>query len=586
MSENQLSGPTLDPGFIRRPDEMATMPPSSKAEINAALAELQAKKDAWVNLDLRERLAILNQILEDLWAVAGQWVSVSVEAKGTGGNAYAEAEEWAMFSAVLRNVRLLGKSLRAIEKHGCPLIPGPITTRPSGQIVAQVFPQGRFDRFLLPGTTAEVWMRPDLSLDDIQDTQARLYQGEIQGGKVALVLGAGNASMLVPTDFLYKLFVEGQVVVLKLNPVNAYLGPVLKQGFQSLIEGGFLRIIYGGVEEGSYLCHHAVVDEIHMTGSDKTFEDIVFGPGPEGAVRKAERRPLIDKRFTGELGNVTPVIVLPGMWGEADIASQGAKLATWLVINAGFNCLTPRVIVQWANWGQRQALDEAINASLAQVETRKAYYPKAGQRMEKFLSAHPDANQFGSAQGDHLPWTFITDVDPHNPDDICFKNEAFCGLFAETALEANSPEEFIQRAVSFANQTLWGNLTATIIAHPDSLEDEQMAAVIDRAVADLRYGMVLINQFAGLGFLAMTTTWGAYPGNDIYDIQSGTGVTSNILMFEHAQKSVVKSPFRLSPDPFSLTSRTVREFGQKLADIQYKPTIWKLPGFMWTALRS
>ena len=157
-------------------------------------------------------------------------------------------------------------------------------------------------------------MQPGVSVEEMYDSQARFYRDGGDGGKVTLVLGAGNVSMLVPSDFLYKLFVEGQVVILKLNPVNTYLGPVLNAGFRSLIEGGYLRIVYGGVEEGSYLCHHAAVDEIHMTGSDKTYEDIVFGSGVEGARRKAAHEPLIQKRFTAELGNVTPVIVLPGPW--------------------------------------------------------------------------------------------------------------------------------------------------------------------------------------------------------------------------------------------------------------------------------
>ncbi len=244
------------------------------------------------------------------------------------------------------------------------------------------------------------------------------------------------------------------------------------------------------------------------------------------------------------------------------------------------------MIVQWANWTHREALNRAIADALSQVPPRPAYYPRAMQRMEMFLSAHPDAKQFGHAEGNCLPWTFITEVDPGNPNDICFRNEAFCGLFAETALEASSAEEFLHQAVEFANETLWGNLTATIIAHPDSLKDTNLLAALDHAVANLRYGMVLINQFAGLGFFAMTATWGAYPGNDIYDIQSGIGVTSNVLMFEHPEKSVVRSPFKLSPDPFALTSRTVREFAKKMADIQYNPTVLKLPGFLLTVLRS
>lgn len=586
MVENRIGKQGLDQGFIRRPVEVGVLSRSSKKEIDEALNILQKNKNAWVTLDLSERIAMLDQIREDLRAVADEWVAVSVKAKGTRGNKYAEAEEWAFVAYVLRNIRLLGKSLRAIRKYGRPLIPGPIVTRPNGQIVAQVFPQSWFDKLMLPGTTAEVWMQPNLTLDEIYDKQAPLYQGRNGTGKVALVLGAGNASMLVPTDFLYKLFVEGQVVVLKLNPVNDYLGPVLGKGFQRLIDYGYLRIVYGGVAEGSYLCHHTAVDEIHTTASDKTYEDIVFGTGLEGAKRKAEQRPLIHKRFTAELGNITPIIILPGMWSDADITSQGALLARWLVINAGFNCLTPRVILQWANWKHRKALNEAIANALSQIKTRPAYYPRAKQRMDLFLSAHPEAKQFGTAEGDHLPWTFISGVDPDNTEDVCFRNEAFCGLFAETALEARSAEEFLHQAVEFANKTLWGNLTATIVVHPDSLKDKLLAAALDHAVANLRYGMVLINQFAGLGFFAMTTTWGAYPGNDIYDIQSGIGVTSNVLMFEYPEKSVVRSPFRLSMDPFALTSRTVREFAKRMADIQFRPTVLKLPGFLWTILRS
>jgi hypothetical protein len=258
-----------------------------------------------------------------------------------------------------------------------------------------------------------------------------------------------------------------------------------------------------------------------------------------------------------------------------------------LVINSGFNCLTPRVIIQWAGWPQREALNQAIGEVLSAVPTRKAYYPQARERHSAFISAHPHASLYGTADNpDHLPWTFITGLDPDNSEDICFRKEAFCGLFSETVIEASNVERFLARAVAFANETLWGNLTATIVVHPRTLKDKESAAALDRAIGGLRYGMILLNQFAGLGFFAITTTWGAYPGNDIYDIQSGIGVTSNTLMFEHPQKSVVKSAFMLSPDPFAVTSRTITEFAKRLANLQYKPSFWKVPGYLWSALRS
>ena len=54
--------------------------------------------------------------------------------------------------------------------------------------------------------------------------------------RVALVLGAGNVASIGPLDVVHKLFVEGQVALLKLNPVNEYLGPFFEEAFADLIE--------------------------------------------------------------------------------------------------------------------------------------------------------------------------------------------------------------------------------------------------------------------------------------------------------------------------------------------------------------
>ena len=46
-----------------------------------------------------------------------------------------------------------------------------------------------------------------------------------------LVLGAGNVSSIPATDTISKVFQEGQVVLLKMNPVNEYLGPIFERLF-------------------------------------------------------------------------------------------------------------------------------------------------------------------------------------------------------------------------------------------------------------------------------------------------------------------------------------------------------------------
>jgi hypothetical protein len=179
----------------------------------------------------------------------------------------------------------------------------------------------------------------------------------------------------------------------------------------------------------------------------------------------------------------------------------------------------------------------------------------------------------------------IPDVNPEDTNDICFRREAFCGLFAETALDAPSAASFIERAVEFANQTLWGTLCATIIVHPKSLRDPSIAAAVDQAISDLQYGTVSLNMLVYFSGYFMGSPWGGFPGHDIYDIQSGIGKTANMLMFDRAQKSVVRAPFRRL-DPLTIKSKRPAEFGRELAAFEACPSWRKLPSLVWTALRS
>src|SRR6266567_6281286 len=278
---------TTHQGSPQFPAVAGSIPPSTKETMDAALQALQEHKDAWVALSNHERIAILDKLINDFETIAPRWVAVSLQAKILAEDSPIAGEEWAAgVWPVLKNLRQLRNSLSNIEAYGHPKIPGHIKTRPDGQVVAQVFPQTTYDRIFFMGVSAEIWMEPGVTAEELPKTQALVYQEPRPSGKVALVLGAGNVASIGPMDILYKLFVEDQVVLLKTNPVNAYLGPLTEEGFHALIEAGFLRVTYGGAAEGAYLCNHAGIDEIHIMGSDKTFEAIVFGLGSEGAARK------------------------------------------------------------------------------------------------------------------------------------------------------------------------------------------------------------------------------------------------------------------------------------------------------------
>ncbi len=571
------------------PAAVGSVPPSTRDEMDTAVQSLQSHKNEWVALPIKQRIALLDRLIADFAAIAPRWVAACARAKGIAEDSPLVGEEWGAGAwPVLKNMRLLRQALVAIEAHGRPRIPGPVRTRPDGQVIAQVFPQTIYDRLFFMGITAEVWMEPGVTAADLPQTQALAYRDKQHEGKVALVLGAGNVASIGPMDILYKLFVEDQVVVYKANPVNAYLGPLMAEGLRALVEPGFLGLVYGGVEEGAYLCNHPGIDEVHITGSDKTFEAIVFGTGAEGAKRKAERRPVLTRRVTAELGNVSPVIVVPGSWSASDLAYQAEHIDSMLTNNAGFNCNATRVIIQHAGWPQREQLLQQVRQVLARVPLRSAYYPGARERQQTFVAAHPESEQIGTPTQGQLPWTLVAGLDPARADDVCFTTEAFCGLFAETALEAGSVPEYIDRAVAFCNEDVWGTLNATILVHSSSLKDPAIAAAVERAVASLRYGTVGVNYWAGTGFVLGTTPWGAFPDHEIYDIQSGTGVVHNTLMFSRPQKSVLRGPFRSMPTPpwFATRGRAARAAFRQLTAFEAAPSPWRVPGIVWAALRG
>lgn len=572
------------------PEIMSPIPASSQEQLETALHELNQNKNRWIQTAVPERIAILDEILHDLAAVLDQWVAVSLQAKGLAAGSAAEADEWSGCAAVFRMVNLYRRALSDIQRTGYPQIPGTVTTRPDGQVVARVFPQSSIEKAVFMGISGEVWMMPEVTQETLHETQAGIYRDKLRGiyqpGKIALVLAAGNFASLGPTDTLHKLFSEDQVVIMKTSPVNAYLGAIWEDAFKALISRGFLRIVHGGVETGQYLVHHPLVDELHLTGSDKTFEAIVFGQGETGRNNKHQRTPIVTKRFTAELGTVSPLIIVPGPWSDKDLRYQASNVATMLATNAGFICMTPRVIIQHTGWPQREKFLNALRAVLSKVETRRAYYPGASERYRSFLDAHPEAEQYGSMQDDALPWTLIPNVNPDNQDEISFNTEPFCSVFSETSLDAASVPEYLEKVVAFANERLWGSLCATILVHPKSLKDPVIAAAVEKAIADLRYGTVGVNIWGAYGLFFGTTTWGGYPGHDIYDIQSGTGIMANTLMFSRPQKSVVRGPFRMILDLVSVENPNVYKFAREYALYQYQPSLRQVMKMMWAGLRG
>ena len=77
-----------------------------------------------------------------------------------------------------------------------------------------------------------VAVRSQCSILISERMQGGLYRTKAKGirspGGVSLVLGAGNQASVVSSDILFKLIHEDEVVIVKTNPVNEYIGKHLE----------------------------------------------------------------------------------------------------------------------------------------------------------------------------------------------------------------------------------------------------------------------------------------------------------------------------------------------------------------------
>jgi acyl-CoA reductase-like NAD-dependent aldehyde dehydrogenase len=498
------------------------------------------------------------------------------QAKGIDPQSALAGEEWiAGPISVVRNIRLLMTTLQA----GGQPTPSQIRQREDGQVVVEVLPANAIERLLYLGYRGEVWLEPG-----VEATQGRIYR-EPTASQVALILGAGNVSAIVAMDALSKLFGENQVVLIKMNPVNAYIGGYIAQAFEPLIRAGFVQIVYGGAEVGEYLCQHPQIETIHITGSHRTHDAIVWGATQsEQQERKAANNPRLTKPITSELGCVTPILVVPGKWSPSDLTFQARQVASTIAHNASFNCASGQLLVMSSGWAQHDEFLAAVRQELAATPARCAYYPGAQDRYQAFLDKYPQSELFGARTARIVPWTLIPSV-PAVAGEYALTEEAFCGILAEVSIESTSAADFLSQAVEFANDRVWGTLSCTVLI--DSQTQQQYQQEFDRAIANLKYGAIGVNLWSAMLFYLGATTWGAYPGNTLADIGSGIGFVHNSYLFDRPQKSVVYAPFRIFPTPsWFATHQNLLGMARQLVKFEAYPSWQHLPGLVMAALRG
>ncbi|MDO7867913.1 aldehyde dehydrogenase family protein [Nocardioides jiangxiensis] len=543
------------------------MTPATPAELDAAVAQLATGIATWAEMELPARAELLRATQKTIAAEAGAWAGAASAAKGVPSGSY-EGEEW--MSGPAATAPMFAEYATSLEKLAAgksPIDGLKLSTTATGQTKVRVLPEDLKDNLLFNGFVAEVWLKPGISAEQAKASAGLGAKAEHQNGGVGLVLGAGNISAIAPLDAAYELVAFNRASVIKLNPTFQHLKPVYDRALAPLIEADLVRVVNGGAEVGGYLTNHPDIVHVHITGSARTHDAIVWGVGKDAEKNRKAGTPQLAKEMTSELGGVSPIIVVPGSWAKSDLVYQAEHVVTQRLHNAGHNCIGGQALLISADWDQKDAFLDAIRTVLREITPRAPWYPNGQASIERAKATYGDAaEQVGSC-------TLVT-LGEDSPTEL-YDGEYFAAVLGITELPGLGAD-FLANAVAFSNDRLDGTLGASMIVHPRDIK--KMGARFDELVAALRYGAVGINVWSGIAFLLGGATWGAFPGHTLEQVGSGIGVVHNTHLIADSEKTVVRGPFHPFPVsylkgeftmaptmPWFVTAKTAAKSGKALA---------------------
>ncbi|MFB8146088.1 aldehyde dehydrogenase family protein [Microbacterium sp. NPDC056003] len=542
------------------------LPEDVSGPLDAAIGDLQTGARTWSHLTLDQRARLLGRVRDSVATVAEEWADVAATSKGLEPGHPLRGEEWLSGPyGTLVALDAYRSTLSALAKGESPLRGVRTDAAPGGRLRAHVFPLSPVDGMLLSGYTGEIWFEPGVTEAQARRTAGLAQLTPTEPGGVGLVLGAGNVTSIPVLDVVYELMAHNRVTILKVNPTQDSVVPVFERALAPLIEPGFLRIVRGGGDVGAYLADHRGVAHVHITGATPTFDSIVWGPSTGAgaaatARRRREDRPKLKKPITAELGGVSPIIIVPGEWSDADLRFQAEHVATMRLYNSGHNCIAGQLVLLSSDWPQREAFLDALRAAFDAAPARPVWYPRSDEKLAAAASDYPSATWRGDGT------RAIVEVGPREDATAVETTEYFAPVLGIVTLPGNG-QEFVDRAVAHANDELAGTLGANVLIDP--VTQAALGEGFERAMADLRYGTISINSWTAFGFLTPTLPWGGFPGATLQNVESGIGVVHNALLLDGIERAVTRGPFR--PFPRSLQPKALRRSRGRAFSVLPKP---------------
>jgi len=544
----------------------------TKLDIDRFISTLRTKSKEFNSINNIQLASMLDETISNIKEVSYFWATICSDNKGTTKTP-AEGEEWlgGPFASVLATQYYI-KSLTNDDD----LDEGNFNNSENSY---KVFPNNFIERITFPFINAKVYFNKSMSFEDINKFRGFSKRYDIEPS-ITLVLGAGNFSSIPYLDVLYHLITRRSVILLKLNPVNDYLKPVFEKVFKNFIERGYIIVTNGNINESKYMATHPGINHIHLTGSDKTYEDIVYGRELTGNERSIKTVPKVNsKPITSELGNVTPIIIHPGKWSTSDIKYQARKIVTGKLNNNGFNCIAAQVVVLPDGWGHTETLIKYVKYYMNKAKDRKAYYPDSIERLTKLEKdkSYERVNSL-SCTTPHL----TREIKAYNKYEL---DEVWSSTIYFRKIAYSNAEDYVKKSIDYCNNELWGNLGVSVIIKNHNNKFNKH--ITNSYIENLKYGTIAINEWAAIGYIIPQLPWGGFPGNKDNDIQSGQSVVHNSMLFESPLKGIVETKFRISrliDPPWFITNRKSRRLFMNLTYFQINNTKINLIKLIFSAL--
>eukprot|EP01062_Namystynia_karyoxenos_P058840 TRINITY_DN50305_c0_g1_i1.p1 TRINITY_DN50305_c0_g1~~TRINITY_DN50305_c0_g1_i1.p1 ORF type:complete len:575 (+),score=172.28 TRINITY_DN50305_c0_g1_i1:81-1727(+) len=542
-------------------------------EVSGAVARVVDNKDRWADLPDKAKLDYLLRARDKLEEVAPAWAAACNASRHIDTEKYPHlyATGWLMgpggTGIYLNTLITVYESLVQTGK------PPKGTERKVGdQIVVKVYPMSFRDQLALP-STAELWLQPGKPA-----TQGACRQRR----GVCCILGAGNYE--IPIDILTKMFAESKVVAYCRHGNLAGSNLFLQQVFAELVSDGYLSLIDPGVALADQVVRDERVDEVLLTGGVATYDKIVWGD----AEAKQAGRLRVNKPVEAELGAVSPYILAPGPWTDKELDHHARALVGFKMMNSSAICASPQLLITQRGWAQHDAFLSRVRHHLEQSRPMPIFYNGTQERCDAAAAAYPgraiSVNAPGGA-GDVRP--VILTLGQEDIGSFSCRNEAFAPVIADLTLEAANATEFLHKVRDLANSDeVFGSLSCSVFVHPTTEKEFGGAAALDTWLQGMEWGTTSVNDWGGSGTFFPTGLWGAYPKHRPEDIQSGTGIIGNFLMYDFPQKQVIRSPFNSPAHPKGVPSVKDADMFRSLANYAMRPGWGRLGKMMYSAVRA